>query len=158
MIADMFLPQRATLFGYAVLFPTLWLLYRAVFREHKEFFLIAGLFASALPMIHTHSFLSAGIISAVWLLLWLMRQTAQATIGKSSNFAPAPCILAAFVILMCFLQKLKNAASLTSNMLVLLGVSLFVIAVFSSCILLCNLNKHTLPYAGVRHIFLIKRN
>jgi len=141
VIADMFLPQRATLFGYAVLFPTLWLLYRAVFREHKEFFLIAGLFASALPMIHTHSFLSAGIISAVWLLLWLMRQTAQATIGKSSNFAPAPCILAAFVILMCFLQKLKNAASLTSNMLVLLGVSLFATAVIYGIVLLLKYMK-----------------
>jgi len=73
VIADMFLPQRATLFGYAVLFPALWLLYQAAFQNHREFFPLAGFFVAALPMIHTHSFLSAGIISATWLLLWLLR-------------------------------------------------------------------------------------
>jgi len=74
VIADMFLPQRATLFGYAVLFPGLWLLYRAAFLNRREYFPLAGMFMAALPMIHTHSFLSAGVISAVWLLLWLFRK------------------------------------------------------------------------------------
>ena len=160
VIADMFLPQRATLFGYAVLFPTLWLLYRAVFKEHKELFLPAGLFASALPMIHTHSFLSAGIISAVWLLLWLMQQTgwriskhpqqasarnkmiksnkkdtpASDTSGETSYLAPG--ILAAFIIIMCLLQRAKNTGTLTSEILILLGISLFIAAVIYGVILL----------------------
>lgn len=74
IVADMFLPQRATLFGYAALFPALWLLYRAAFRDRREYFLPAGFFMAALPMIHTHSFLSAAVVSAVWLLLWLYRR------------------------------------------------------------------------------------
>ena len=145
VIADMFLPQRATLFGYAVLFPTLWLLYRAVFRGHKEFFLTAGLFASALPMIHTHSFLSAGIISAVWLLLWLIEQVHQdiTTIDSAPKHRlnRASCILAAFVIIMCLLQRFKKAGTLTAEKLVFLGVSIFVTAVIYGVILLVKYIK-----------------
>jgi len=133
VIADMFLPQRATLFGYAVLFPVLWLLYRAVFGEHKEFFLLAGLFASALPMIHTHSFLSAGIISAVWLLLWLKRQVANTSKWQSYL---APGILTAFLLIMCFLQNRKNAGELTPDIMLLLGISIFITAVIYGLFLL----------------------
>lgn len=71
VVADMFLPQRATLFGYAVLLPALWLLYRAVFQNRREYYPLAGMLVAALPMIHTHSFLIAGVVSAAWLLLWL---------------------------------------------------------------------------------------
>lgn len=162
LIADMFLPQRATLFGYAVLFPTLWLLYRAVFQKRKEFFLPAGLFASALPMIHTHSFLSAGIISAVWLLLWLMRQVREnnaatildininpksPTTNSETNHDSephsrwAPRILTAFILIMCVLQTIKNAGGLTANILVVIGISLFVSAVIYGIILLLKYIK-----------------
>ncbi len=55
VIVDMMLPQRATLFGWAVLFPLL-LLYRAVFEGERRYFLYAGVLAGTLPMIHTHSF------------------------------------------------------------------------------------------------------
>lgn len=68
VIVDMMIPQRATLFGWAILFPTLTVLYRAVFKGERRYFWIAGILAGGLPMIHTHSFLALGIICACWLL------------------------------------------------------------------------------------------
>ena len=74
IMVDMFVPQRATLFGFAVLFPLLAFLYalrqrglrRRVIND-KRGFLLAGILAGALPMIHTHSFLALGFICIVWL-------------------------------------------------------------------------------------------
>lgn len=126
VVADMLLPQRATLFGYAALFPALWLLYQAAFKHRREYFPLAGLFAAALPMIHTHSFLSAGIVSAVWLLLWL-----------AVRFAPEPkktrgmggFILGAFLIVMCLLQYMNKNGRITAKWLMLTGVSVFIASV-----------------------------
>ncbi len=74
VIVDMLIPQRATLFGYAILFSVLCLLYRAVFESKKHHFILAGILTSGLPMIHTHSFLVVGIISATWCLYSLYRK------------------------------------------------------------------------------------
>ena len=68
VIADMLLPQRATLFGWAVLFAVLLLLYRAVFCAEKKLFLPAGILGGLLPMIHTHSYLALGVVAACWLV------------------------------------------------------------------------------------------
>ena len=68
VIADMLLPQRATLFGWAVLFAVLLLLFRAVFRGEEKLFLPAGVLGGLLPMIHTHSYLALGLIAACWLV------------------------------------------------------------------------------------------
>ncbi len=141
VIADMFLPQRATLFGYALLFPTLWLLYRAAFHNRHEYFPLAGLYAAGLPMIHTHSFLSAGIVSAVWLLLWLFRklyspQTNQPSADKPAVDSavrrirqklrhPGSRILAVFLCIMCLLQLLQMQGRITSGLLMFMGISLF---------------------------------
>ena len=67
-IADMLIPQRATLFGWALLFPCLYLLYRGAFERDGRAFLALGVLAGALPLVHTHSFLALGIISAVYLM------------------------------------------------------------------------------------------
>ncbi len=71
VIVDIMLPQRASLFGWSLLFPAMYLLFRAVFRGEKSYFPLAGIFAGAMVMIHTHSFLALGIISGVWLLFSL---------------------------------------------------------------------------------------
>ena len=42
VIADMLLPQRATLFGWAALFAVLYLLFRAVFRGDTRLYLPGG--------------------------------------------------------------------------------------------------------------------
>ncbi len=141
IIADMLLPQRATLFGYAVLFPCIWLLYQAVFCGKKQYFLTAGIFASALPMIHTHSFLGIGLISAAWLLLYLYRRvTTTDNIPAASNGGVTEnrklshtvaftqrkwygaWILLLFVLFMCLLQKLSNNGRLTSDDFMVFGL------------------------------------
>ena len=68
VIADMLLPQRATLFGWAILFAALYLLYRAVFDRERLLFLPAGILGGLLPMIHTHSYLALGLVAACWLV------------------------------------------------------------------------------------------
>lgn len=75
VIADMLLPQRATLFGWSILFTVLFLLWKAHFDDEKGYFYIAGVLAGGLVMIHTHSFLSLGIVCAVWLLFYLIELT-----------------------------------------------------------------------------------
>ncbi len=67
-VVDMLIPQRATLFGWALLFPSLTLLHGFTFRNKWENILPLGIFAGALPLIHTHSFLALGVISAVYCL------------------------------------------------------------------------------------------
>lgn len=73
VIADMLLPQRATLFGWAVLFAVLYLLYRAVFSADERAWLAAGIFGGLLPMIHTHSYFALGLIAFCWLIYSLWR-------------------------------------------------------------------------------------
>ena len=74
VIADMLLPQRATLFGWAALFAVLLLLYRAVFCGEDKLFLPAGILGGLLPMIHTHSYLALGLVAACWLVSSAVRE------------------------------------------------------------------------------------
>ena len=70
---DMMIPQRATLFGWMMLFAVLYLLYRAVFLKENKLFLYAGLLAGMTPLISTHIFLSLGLISVGWMMSRLVR-------------------------------------------------------------------------------------
>lgn len=65
-IVDMLIPQRATLFGWAFLFPCLYLLIRFAFEKRKAALFPLILLSGGLPLIHTHSFLALGIVSAVY--------------------------------------------------------------------------------------------
>ena len=65
-IVDMLIPQRATLFGWAFLFPCLYMLLRFTFEKKREALLPLILMAGGLPLIHTHSFLALGIVSAFY--------------------------------------------------------------------------------------------
>lgn len=119
MIADMLLPQRATLFGYAVLFSAIWLLHQAVFGGKKAYFLPSGIIIGALPMIHTHSFLGIALISASWLLVYLYR----AMMPEKKRNLPVGWLLLAFVIVMCVLQKWITNGTIQSQNLLLLGIA-----------------------------------
>ncbi len=68
VIVDMLVPQRATLFGWAVLFPLLYILYRAVHERCDDYFAPAAVIAGGMVMIHTHSFLALGIICGAWMM------------------------------------------------------------------------------------------
>ena len=65
-IVDMLIPQRATLFGWAFLFPCLYLLHGLAFEKKSENAIPLGVIAGLLPLIHTHSFLALGIVSLVY--------------------------------------------------------------------------------------------
>lgn len=70
VICDMLIPQRTTMAGWCVLLAAVYLLLLAVKKSvrgtgRKEILILAVL-ASSMPMIHTHSFLALGILSAVW--------------------------------------------------------------------------------------------
>ena len=73
VVVDMMLPQRALLFGWGVLFPLLYLLYRAVFEGRKRYFWWGGVLAGLLPMIHTHSFLALALVCGAWMVYTLCR-------------------------------------------------------------------------------------
>ena len=73
VMADMLLPQRATLLGWSVLFAILLLLYLAVFRGMNNLFLPAGILGGLLPMVHTHSYLSLGLVAGCWLIFTAVR-------------------------------------------------------------------------------------
>ncbi len=79
VIADMLIPQRATLFGWSVLFACLWLLYRAAFCNDKTLWPVSGCLGGLLPMIHTHSYLALGLIAFMWLLWTLKRDKLSRT-------------------------------------------------------------------------------
>lgn len=75
IICDMLIPQRATLFGWAMLFPILVLLHKAVKEEDKKLFIIAGILSAGLPLIHTHSFLALGVLCVGFVILNLFNNS-----------------------------------------------------------------------------------
>lgn len=140
IIADMLLPQRATLFGYAVLFSAIYLLYQALFREKKEYFLATGLFASCLPMIHTHSFLGMGLVSAAWLLLYLYRKVTP----EENRKWYGPHILVGFLVVMYFLHRLdKNKLLAEENFLTLGILGIGACALLGVLLLIRFLKEHS---------------
>lgn len=107
VVVDMMLPQRATLFGWAVLFPVLYLLYRGAFEGKSRYFLWAGVLGGLLPMIHTHSFMALALISGVWLLFDLLKRLSReelaAKIGKVLVLLGLP-----LMSLLCALLRRRN--------------------------------------------------
>lgn len=71
VICDMLIPQRTTMAGWCVVLPAIFLLITVLEKTldgrggRRETVVLAAL-AGAMPMIHTHSFLALGILSAAW--------------------------------------------------------------------------------------------
>lgn len=120
VVVDMMLPQRATLFGWAVLFPGLYLLYRGVFQGEKRGYLLAGLMAGAMPMIHTHSFLAMGLVCGTWMIYALCKglfwETGAAKVGKALILIGLP--------LFAVVKELVRGAEESSGFLWAAGVML----------------------------------
>ena len=64
VIVDMMLPQRTLLSGWMMVIPALFLLQEAASSGERKWFWLLGAWGGAMPMIHTHSFLALGLISA----------------------------------------------------------------------------------------------
>lgn len=79
ILCDMLLPQRTFLAGFVVLIPALWLLADALQRREKGerdglVWIKLGVLGGAMPMIHTHSFLALGLITAGAMLVLIVRE------------------------------------------------------------------------------------
>lgn len=70
-ICDMIIPQRTTMAGWCTILPALWLMLDAIKKNSRRMFIVLGAFAGCMPMIHTHSFLALGLISAVLFFAYL---------------------------------------------------------------------------------------
>ncbi|MBR6766765.1 MAG: hypothetical protein IKM02_02315 [Clostridia bacterium] len=73
VICDMMVPQRTLLTGWMTLLPALYMLVRAMKKPSLSLFVILGIWAGAMPMIHTHSFLALGLLSAGAMVYTIVR-------------------------------------------------------------------------------------
>lgn len=64
-ICDMIIPQRTTMAGWCVLLWEMWIIDEALKTGKRRFYVILGVIAGCMPMIHTHSLLALGMLSAV---------------------------------------------------------------------------------------------
>lgn len=129
VVADMLLPQRATLFGWAVLFSILYLLYRAVFQGKNRYFPMVGLLAGALPMIHTHSFLALALVCGAWLTASLCRAQGLGRLAASFGKALIPLGLVVMALLYDFLPaRLRQENSPLIWGIFLLGIAIWAAA------------------------------
>lgn len=68
VIADLMLPQRALLGGWAMGIPALYLLISSVREKSYRQTALLALWAAALPLVHTHTFLALALFSGGYLL------------------------------------------------------------------------------------------
>lgn len=127
VIVDIMIPQRASLFGWAVLFPLLYLLYRAVYERYAAYFLPAGIFAGVMVMIHTHSFLALGLICGVWLFFALCCRVFPEEAGKTLRTAKrvSAVLLALPVLAQLLIPDTFQRDSAVFLVLVLLTAAVF---------------------------------
>lgn len=64
-IVDLMIPQRATLFGWCLLLPALYLVWRFCFEGQRSLWLALTLLVLPLPLMHTHSALALVLICLV---------------------------------------------------------------------------------------------
>ena len=136
VIADMMLPQRATLFGWTLLFPALYLLTRAVFHHRRRYYLYAGLMAGAMPMIHTHSFLALGLVCGAWLTARLFRDSGLSSLAVRIGKLLIPLGLIAMVIMQAILSPEDR-----NNSDRLLGLFFSVFSLWAGTLLLLIINS-----------------
>ena len=76
-VVDMMLPQRATLFGWMILFLVLYFLYSSVFEgkedRRERHFIAAGVLAGLTPMIQTYTYFTVGLAAIAWLVYSCIR-------------------------------------------------------------------------------------
>ncbi len=88
VIADLMIPQRTILGGWAMVMPCIYLLFTAFAPWRQEsktnirHLLLLGIWAGGLPLIHTHSFLALGLLSGGFLLYTLLRAPRECAVSR----------------------------------------------------------------------------
>ena len=108
-ICDMIIPQRTTMFGWCTIIPCIYLLIDALKADSRRGFIILAIAAGCMPMIHTHSFLALGMISAVMFFAYL--KNAQNKKSYIVNWV----IYGAIVLIMALPQLMLWTFSQTSG-------------------------------------------
>lgn len=114
-IADMLIPQRATLFGWSLLFACLTLLIRFVKDDDRRAVPVLGILAGALPLVHTHSFLALGVVSAGMLIRSAIRRDGWDKIMHFFLYASIAVILAAPQLILFTFRQSSGFLSLRWN-------------------------------------------
>lgn len=73
-VVDLMIPQRATLFGWSILLPALYLLWRFCYEKQASLWLPLALLVLPLPLLHTHSALALVLICLVGGVYTLLRR------------------------------------------------------------------------------------
>ena len=119
VIADLMVPQRTLLGGWCMLIPCFYLLSTAFApkaddRGGLRAELLLGVWGGALPLIHTHSFLSLGLCSLGWMLYDLIhgRGTRGALLRRYLRYGALAAALALpQLICFTFTQTFQSAAA-----------------------------------------------
>lgn len=113
VICDMMIPQRTLLCGWMALIPALWQL-QIVIRERRMGDCVAlGLWAGALPMIHTHSFLALGLLSLGAMIHCLIHEKDRAdALRRFITYGCIAVLLAAPQLLTWSVPQTVNGGSL----------------------------------------------
>jgi len=77
VIADLLVPQRALMAGWAMGIPALYLLLSSAKAKSMRQTVLLALWASCLPLVHTHTFLALGLFSGGYLLCRLVARSGQ---------------------------------------------------------------------------------
>lgn len=133
IVVDMILPQRATLFGWAVLIPAIYLLYRGIQLQKLSYFVQTAILAGCLPMIHTHSFLALGCVCAMWLIYSMRTEVNPSWKNKESKIEL--WVLFFFFLAMCSLDFIRRQTEIPGELLLGLGLAV-VAAVAIICVIL----------------------
>lgn len=98
IIVDMLIPQRTFLGGWCILLPCIYLLYDGFMDRSGNVDIrqaaLLGVMAGGLPLLHTHSFLALGLLSAGWLVYDLIRSKGKSLLPWLP-YGGVACLLAA---------------------------------------------------------------
>lgn len=97
VIADLMIPQRALMGGWAMGIPALYLLISSSREKSMRQTVLLALWAGALPLVHTHTFLALGLFSGGYILGRLIVQKE----GRSGILARAGVYLGIVLALAC---------------------------------------------------------
>ena len=94
VVCDMLIPQRTTMAGWCVGLAAIYLLITVLEKSAagencRRTTLALAVTAGAMPMIHTHTFLALGVLSAVWFFAW---------IGKAEKAGAARVLVSNYVL------------------------------------------------------------
>lgn len=116
VIDSMVIPQRAFTLGFPLTVVALTLIYQAIYIPEKNLrrnyakLIVAGIILGVMPLVHTHSFLSAGIILSFWMVgdVWQHQTHYWAALKKWLLLGSISLVLAVPIFLFFFANQVHG--------------------------------------------------